>query len=359
MTLITLLIVLTIERISATADIWQFPFYYQKLKDVAFKHMGNPGWLDNQVARWLLIVLPVIVVAFLSSAMDWLLLEFAFNVLVLLICIGCIKQRKLYKSFLNAAKRGDDTAADIYKAQLCGIIQATSEHQPSDGADVNGDANDEKTADNVEPNMSAEESVADAMPTPVNGQITDAVEEERQSDVKQEAEAEPELEPSTASTIPADCEGCGLGQSIVWLNFRYYCAILFWFVIGGPAGAVMYCMVREATDDQDQQLRQVLPQDQLKKILHLLDWLPARVCSAGYLLIGNFSRAAGVWVSYLLDFTSPAKALVSDIAQAAEVIDKDSEGKAGEATCMLKLAKRNVLFFLALVALLTLYGGVA
>ena len=117
-------------------------------------------------------------------------------------------------------------------------------------------------------------------------------------------------------------------------------------------------MGREVADDQDEKLRKVLPQDQVKKVLHWLDWIPARVCSAGYLLIGNFTRAASVWVGYLLDFTSPAKALVTDIAEAAEMVERDNKGRADEAVCMLKLAKRNVLFFLGLVALLTIYGGV-
>lgn len=350
MTLITLLIVLTIERVSATLDIWQFPFYYQKMKDVIFKHMGQPAWLENSVSRWLLIVVPVLVIWFLSSAMNWLVLEFIFNIVVLLICIGCVKQRKLYKSFLNASNRGDTEAAENYKAQLRGLAEdtATSASESTEADKDSEVVNASKGTD----------TVAEAV---IEQKVEAVVEEKVEEKAEETVEAvvdEQKAEPAVEQTVEPAKDTTSLGQTVVWLNFRYYCAILFWFVCFGGAGAVLYCMVRETADDKDEKIRAALPQDQLQKLLHLLDWIPARVCSAGYLLIGNFSRAAGVWVSYLLDFTSPAKSLITDIALAAETVDAAKCGKTDEATCMLKLAKRNVLFFLALVALLTLYGGV-
>jgi AmpE protein len=161
--------------------------------------------------------------------------------------------------------------------------------------------------------------------------------------------------PTQASEEPSDC--ASLGLTLVWYNFRYYCAVLFWFVCLGPAGAVLYCMTRESVDDDDEAIAEILPPAELQKLLHILDWLPARICSAGYLLIGNFSKAASIWLSYLLDFTSAAKALISDISHAAENIEA-KECSIVEPATMVKLAKRNILFFLALVALLTLYGGI-
>ncbi len=321
MTLIILLIALTIERISATADIWQFPFYYQKMKAIVAKHMGEPRWLQSSPGHWLWLILPVLTVQFLAGAMDWLILDFAFSLVVLLICIGCVKERKLYKSFLNATKRDDLAEAQIYKSKLCNPLTA------------------------VEEPVAAE---------PATEAATSAVVLEK-SATDEATTAETVTE--EAVTAEQTEEQANLGQTLVWLNFRNYCAVLFWFVCLGPAGAVLYCMVRETADDQDGQLK--LPQDKLQKLLHILDWLPARACTAGYLLIGNFSKASGVWVSYLLDFVSPAKALICEIAEAAEPTHEAQSAKVEESTRMLKLAKRNVLFFLALVALLTLVGGIS
>jgi AmpE protein len=332
MTLITLLIVLTIERIAATGTLWQFDFYYQKLKSVMLNHLGRPQWLESQIGRWVWILLPVLVILFLSNALDWLLFEFVFDVLVLLICIGCVKQRKLYKSFLNAANRGDNEACELYDAQLRGLEpqepQAEPQQEPSE--EVQGAAQqDEAVATDVTDEAVQLAETQDAQPV----------------DIEDQRAADP-------------CGYASLGQTLVWFNFRYYCAVLFWFVCLGPAGAVLYCMVRESADDSDHSISELFSENQLNKTLHILDWLPARVCTAGYLLIGDFTKSAGIWLSYLLDFTSSAKSLVSKIANAAESIDVVDCSNTTEPASMLKLAKRNILFFLAMVALLTLYGGI-
>lgn len=338
MTLITLLIVLTIERIAATGTLWQFDFYYQKLKSVMLNHLGRPQWLESQIGRWVWILLPVLVIAFLSNALDWLLFEFVFDVLVLLICIGCVKQRKLYKSFLNAANRGDDEACELYCAQLRGLEVGQTQEDETAHTDV----------ENEDISAAMEESK----------QAAQMEEDEQSAEVEQPEPAD--SEPTGSESLGSEQGPCGasLGQTLVWFNFKYYCAVLFWFVCLGPAGAVLYCMVRESADDSDHSISELFNENQLDKVLHILDWLPARVCTAGYLLIGNFTKSAGIWLSYLLDFTSSAKDLVSKIANAAESVDAVDCSNTTEPACMLKLAKRNILFFLAMVALLTLYGGI-
>ncbi len=358
MTLITLLIVLTIERIAATGTLWQFDFYYQKLKSVMLNHLGRPQWLQSQIGRWIWILLPVLAIAFLSNALDWLLFEFVFDVLVLLICIGCVKQRKLYKSFLNAANRGDNEACELYGAQLQGFEVEQAQESETDSVEV---ANDVSSAaiDEGEQTVKVEEDV--------QSESADSKLEASEAETNEALASEPETNEALASeseiseasaTKQGPCGDTSLGQTLVWFNFRYYCAVLFWFVCLGPAGAVLYCMVRESADDSDNSISELFGENQLYRALHILDWLPARVCTAGYLLIGDFTRSAGIWLSYLLDFTSSAKSLVCKIANAAESIDVVDCSNTTEPACMLKLAKRNILFFLAMVALLTLYGGI-
>lgn len=328
MTLITLLLVLSIERVAATSEVWQFEFYYLKMKSFMMKHLGKPQWLYSAVGLWLWLLLPVVLILFLASAFDWLLFEFVFNVAVLLVCIGCIEKRKTYKSFLNAAARNDERACELYAAKLQGL--------PVQDENESGSSTERSAEEPVEPSEQTLHSEAD------------------------EANAQSEQDELAGEQKMEEPCGCHtLGLTLVWYNFRYYCAILFWFVVFGPAGAVLYCMVRESYDDKDEQVRGFLSKDKMRRILHVLDWLPARVFSLGYLLIGNFSKAAGIWLSYVLDLTSSAKALVSEISQAAETVDMSDCSKVTEPACMLKLAKRNILFFMALVALLTLYGGMA
>ena len=309
MILITLLLVLTIERIAATADIWQFSFYYQKYFSLWSRHLGAEKLFDNRIARYCYLFVPVFLVAFVSVSIQWILIDLIFNTLVLLICVGCIHKRRLYKQFLNAANRGDEQACHLYAKKLHDY---------------------------------------ESFPPPYP--------DEQAS--KQQEHLDGQQEQSTQQPDNCDIEGHRLGLTLVWFNFKYYCAVLFWFVCVGPAGAVAYCMLREAFDDKNGlvTLRETAG---IKRLLHLLDWIPARVCSAGYLLIGDFTRSSGIWLGYLLDFKSPAKNLVCDIASAAEAVEFNLENRVLEPVCMLKLAKRNILFFLAMVAVLTLYGGIA
>ena len=76
----------------------------------------------------------------------------------------------------------------------------------------------------------------------------------------------------------------------------------------------------------------------------------------GLALVGHFSRARGVLLSYLGDSTTPALQVYTDIARAAEPLPDDALNCSDESCTLVQLAKRNVLFFLALVAVLTLGG---
>ncbi|QPB84606.1 beta-lactamase regulator AmpE [Pseudoalteromonas rubra] len=162
------------------------------------------------------------------------------------------------------------------------------------------------------------------------------------------------------------------GQTLVWINFQHYCAVMFWFVVLGAPGAVLYATVRylvttlteRQEDDLPEQvalLRSTLGEQtqRFSRLLFWLDWLPARVASFGYLIIGNFTKGTGCWLKYLLDFDTPNRRVVSDIALAAEQIEQQFFGCTYEATCMMRLVKRNILFFLVLTALLTLFGGLS
>lgn len=146
----------------------------------------------------------------------------------------------------------------------------------------------------------------------------------------------------------------------MWINFQYYCAVLFWFVLLGVFGAIFYATVRSAqryaqvTEDQIWQSR-LAP---LTMMLHWLDWLPARVMSLGYLFIGHFNNGLAEWLKFVIDPDIANKVVVTATAKAAEQVNNAVDCTL-EAVCMVKLVKRNVLFFLALVAGFTLFGGLA
>ncbi|WP_199609624.1 beta-lactamase regulator AmpE [Flocculibacter collagenilyticus] len=318
MTLISLIIILTIERLALRGRAWQAHRYFTRYVNLTKRYSGHQFSLWG-VLLWLFT--PVILLACAMMLFDSQLLEALIAFFVLAICVGCRNLRKVYKEYLNAANRNDMQACLRYAAAL--------------------------------------------------GQRTNAEGEATET----------------------------LGQTLVWLNFKYYCGVMFWFVVLGAPGAVLYVMVREAHDmskanseeviacaslsDKHKLDRQAALDDiddealehiekspkaylcynflspytaKLGMFIHILDWLPARLFSFGYLIIGNFSRGTGRWLDIALDMKVSARTVVADIAIEAEKVEAEQIHCTLEPVCMVKLVKRNLLFFLAVVALATLFG---
>jgi membrane protein required for beta-lactamase induction len=73
-------------------------------------------------------------------------------------------------------------------------------------------------------------------------------------------------------------------------------SVLFWFIVLGPLGALLYRLSRTlqsgaaAAIDPDQEFL-----DAVQRLLAILDWAPARVSAASYALAGNFQDAVVAW----------------------------------------------------------------
>ena len=97
-------------------------------------------------------------------------------------------------------------------------------------------------------------------------------------------------------------------------------------------------------------------QPALAKVLHIIDWVPIRITAFGFLLVGHFSRALPKWISLLFDTSKHAKLVLAEVATAAEDVICADDDITTEPTTLVQLAKRNVLFILSVVAVLTLSG---
>ncbi len=149
-----------------------------------------------------------------------------------------------------------------------------------------------------------------------------------------------------------------VGQTIAWINFTHYGAVLFWFVIFGAEGALTYSLLRYCATSAQSDATSLLDRhsQKINKLQHIVDWLPARIISLGYLIIGNFTHGTSTWLKHAFDFSISNRRVVSDIAHAAEKVEEQFIGCTFEARCMVKLVKRNMLLFLGVIAFLTLFG---
>ena len=138
-------------------------------------------------------------------------------------------------------------------------------------------------------------------------------------------------------------------------------AVMFWFAVLGPVGAVMF---RASTLLKDET---VLVPDKFSHSVHdlfwVMNWIPARLCIIGYALAGNFIDTVSYWRSINDFWTRDSEDLLATSGNGALRQDVRIDVEAGESDLVIgtvahamALIKRTVIVFLSLLALLTLGG---
>ena len=311
MILLSLLIALASDRFLATKFL-QFTTYYQVYQQFFSKNFtAQPGKIANTV----FITLPVVLTLLILECVDNSIVEWLISTAILTTCIGCTETRRLFKTFLQSAFRGDHVSTDHLYQQL--------------------------------------------------------------------------LSTKNLSTI-------GFGQALIWLNYRYYIAIMLFFIIFGAAGVLFYRLLTAVIEqnqlhvplhsklkndkdiDSDRQIENECRNNEdliishesnyppnlaqgcrnLHDVLFWIDWLPVRVNAFGYMFVGHFSKALPMWLESIFDASKPAHQLLIDVAQQSEDITINDEDITSQPCLLVNLAKRNVLLFCALIAILTLVGVV-
>ncbi|UAL44034.1 beta-lactamase regulator AmpE [Shewanella inventionis] len=152
--------------------------------------------------------------------------------------------------------------------------------------------------------------------------------------------------------------GQKVGQTVAWINYRYYGAVALFLIFFGPAGAVLYCTVRFFSDFK---VKQCIDMPLVNDLLALLDWLPSRVFSFGYVLSGQFNSGLRMWTAYGLRLKCDAKTIVTQTAVAAESLPEAGNAPISvqSTLALLALSKRNFILLLTLVSVLTIFGFVS
>ncbi|TYK64659.1 beta-lactamase regulator AmpE [Colwellia echini] len=340
MSLLSLLIAIMAER-SLSGTAWQFNVYYQK-----YLHLFGKNFTAKHgtVASVVFILLPVIITFLALTLIDNSLIELILSTVILIICFGCTTTRNSYKNYLKSASHDEESTAEMYHQQLL--------------------------SDKNLPQM-------------------------------------------------------GFGQALIWLNYRYYIAIMLFFTVFGAAGAVFYRLLTSVIEHKKEQCianankaeaavmasqNDKLSSSELDSdvnqadtnsddetftqadetsvseqntstesvdapihqsnvvpnittgchnhydVLFWLDWLPVRIASFGYMLVGHFSKAMPVWLENLFDSSKPTHQILIDVAEKSEDIMLNDKDCTAEPCLLVRLAKRNVLLVLAVISLLTLTG---
>ena len=173
-------------------------------------------------------------------------------------------------------------------------------------------------------------------------------------------------------------EGPALVEAVFANARQRWFGVLFWFLLLGPFGALLYRLAALAADGEPAGTLPAATHAGARWLLALLDWPVAQLMALSLALVGNFDSVVGAWkehggASLRLDadfLGAAARASVrSELADAA--MDDFADGAIDARTAMVALGElpelrdamslvwRILLLWLAVLALFVLAGFVA
>jgi AmpE protein len=138
--------------------------------------------------------------------------------------------------------------------------------------------------------------------------------------------------------------------------------VLFWFLLFGPIGALIYGLSRRYQQGLDPDDAETLL---LRQVVYWLEWLPVRVSGLIFGLLGNFDACMNVWLEGLLSFNASSETLLRELVHKAisevDYSDVDdirvfSDMASQDVSAFQSLLGRTLYGWLGVAALLTIIG---
>ncbi len=163
--------------------------------------------------------------------------------------------------------------------------------------------------------------------------------------------------------VPPDCNETEflreLQNALLWINYRFYLAPLFWLIVGGPWGPVTLAGYAFLRAWQSWLARHHTPHQRLQSgidaILHVLDWVPVRLAGVAYALLGHGEKALPAWFASLGDIHSSQYQVLTRLAQFSLARDVHTDNVQTPKAAV-SMAKKTTFAIVVVVALLTIYG---
>lgn len=196
------------------------------------------------------------------------------------------------------------------------------------------------------------------------------------------AAEDPAARRAAAIRLGTDADS-GLGEAAAMVEgvfasaLRRWFGVLFWFLICGAAGAMLYRLAALAAEDEYADALPTSTRDSARRCFALLNWPVAQAMTFSLALVGNFDTVLGVWrdtngASMQLDHAhlgAAARASVrSEIAEETqEFIEEGATpgnawvqlGDSPELRDAMSLVWRILLLWLAILALFVVAGWVS
>lgn len=142
-------------------------------------------------------------------------------------------------------------------------------------------------------------------------------------------------------------------NAIFWQPLHRIFGVLFWFVILGPVGALLYhllIVLRETAATGNVEALSVSHEAAVAQ--SILDWLPVRVIGLGYALAGHFAPTFSYWRKNLLlglEHSKQFLTMCGMLALNAKEIDAEMAEPAEQKLAMALVARTLIILLLILV----------
>lgn len=144
---------------------------------------------------------------------------------------------------------------------------------------------------------------------------------------------------------------------LLWQSYQGFFAVIFWFVLLGPAVALGYRLVALTATYATQPALA----ERAAQLQHALDWLPVRLLAASFALVGDFLAVKRQLLAELLSWQVRAEELLLRSARAATaqppaVDTADPGAEVAALDALWQLLVRAAVLWYAVLALWTLLG---
>lgn len=141
-------------------------------------------------------------------------------------------------------------------------------------------------------------------------------------------------------------------QDIFWQAHERLFAVLFWYVLLGSLGALLYRLISLLAQNRTGQYGELA--DAATRIQGILAWLPVRLIGLGYALVGNFMKTFGFWLDNLVTHSRSNRELVDQFGRIAQGLEPNAQLTTETAQASAGLIERMLIVFIVAVALFTL-----
>ncbi len=127
--------------------------------------------------------------------------------------------------------------------------------------------------------------------------------------------AREEFPPEPGEEAPEDAEHLHrwMKRCLVYMAFERWFAVIFYFVLFGAPGALVYRLLHLSLELGDElEIRRLQ-----RRVLHVVDWLPARFLMLAFALTGDYMGSREQLTSSVQNLRVPAAETISDAAHAA------------------------------------------